>query len=81
MIEKIDNDNYKISKESKILIKRYFTNTLLLKSYDLKEENLKKYLEELKKRKLYKNIRPENLKQLIKKILLMINVKLYLKMR
>ena len=81
MIEKIDNDNYKISKESKILIKRYFTNTLLLKSYDLKEENLRKYLEELKKRKLYKNIKVENLKQLIKKILLMINVKLYLKMR
>ena len=81
MIEKIDNDNYKISKESKILIKRYFTNTLLLKSYDLKEESLKNYLKELKKRKLYKNIKVENLKQLIKKILLMINVKLYLKMR
>ena len=69
------------SKKSKKLVKRYYTNTLLLKSYDLKEKDLEKYLIELKKRKLYKNIKVENLKQLIKKILLMIDVKLYLKMR
>lgn len=74
-------ENYNVSKKSKKLVKRYYTNTLLLKSYDLKEKDLEKYLIELKKRKLYKNIKVENLKQLIKKILLMIDVKLYLKMR
>lgn len=74
-------ERYNITKKSKKLVKRYYTNTLLLKSYDLKGKDLEKYLTELKKRKLYKNIKVENLKQLIKKILLMIDVKLYLKMR
>lgn len=37
------------------------------------------YLDELKKRKIYKNIKARNLKQLIKKFLLFINIKIYLK--
>ena len=37
------------------------------------------YLDELKKRKIYKNIKARNLKQLIKKVLLFINIKIYLK--
>jgi len=38
-------------------------------------------LAELKKRKLYKNIRARNLKQLIKKIILKYDINFYLKMR
>lgn len=37
------------------------------------------YLDELKKRKIYKNIKARNLKQLIKKVFLFINIKIYLK--
>ena len=38
-------------------------------------------IKEIKKRKMCDNIKVRNLKQLLKKILLKINVKLYLKMR
>ena len=34
--------------------KIYYTNALILKMYELKEEDKNKYLAELKKRKLYK---------------------------
>ena len=46
---------------------------------DDKDKNY--YIKEFKKRKFSKNIKARNLKQLIKKILLKINVKLYLKIR
>ena len=58
----------------------YYTNAVILKARDLKEEERKKYLEELKKRKVFKNIKVRNLKQMIKKILLMIDMNLYLKL-
>lgn len=74
-------ENYKISNKSKELIKRYYTNTLILKTRELKEKDKKKYIKEIKMRKLYKNIKPYNLKQLIKRIVLKININLYLKMR
>lgn len=58
----------------------YYTNAVILKARDLKEEERKKYLEELKKRKVFKNIKARNLKQMIKKIMLMIDINLYLKL-
>lgn len=70
-----------VSKHTKMLFKRYYTNSLLIKAESLDGQELEKYLEEIKLRKVYKNIKAENLKQLIKKILLKINIKLYLKMR
>ena len=78
-IEKIEKLN--IIQKSKELIKRYYSNTVILKSKELKGEDLENYLQEIKIRKLYKNIKPYNLKQLIKRVLLKINIKLYLKMR
>ena len=74
-------ENYEISNKSKELIKRYYTNTLILKTRELKEKDKKQYIKEIKERKLYKNIKPYNLKQLIKRIILKININLYLKMR
>lgn len=68
-ISKLTHDNIMI----------YYTNAVILKARDLKEEERKKYLEELKKRKVFKNIKVRNLKQMIKKILLMIDMNLYLK--
>ena len=79
MIEKIKQ--YNISEKSKNLIKRYYTNTVILKANDLKDNDLQSYIRQIKIRKLYKNIKPYNLKQLIKRIILRINVKLYLKIR
>ena len=69
-ISKLTHDNIMI----------YYTNAVILKAMDLKEEERKKYLEELKNRKVYKNIKARNLKQMIKKILLMIDINLYLKL-
>ena len=79
MIEKIKE--YDISENSKNLIKRYYTNTVILKANDLKEKDLENYIKQIKIRKMYKNIKPYNLKQLIKRIILKFNVKLYLKIR
>ena len=47
----------------------------------LSEENKKIYIKEIKKRKMFKNIKARNFKQLLKKIVLNINVNWYLKLR
>ena len=70
-----------LRKDTKENLKIFYTNAIILKVDELNEENKKYLISEIKKRKMYKNIKIRNLKQLIKKILLMINVKLYLKMR
>lgn len=69
-VSKLTHDNIMI----------YYTNAVILKARDLKEEERKKYIEELKKRKVFKNIKARNLKQMIKKILLMIDMNLYLRL-
>ena len=74
-------EQYNISQKSKDLVKRYYTNTVILKANDLKENDLQNYIKQIKIRKMYKNIKPYNLKQLIKRIILRFNVKLYLKLR
>lgn len=79
MLEKIEK--YNVNEETKKIVKRYYTNTVVLKAYTLKGEELEKYIQEIKRRKLYRNIKIDNLKQLLKRILLKTNVKLYLKMR
>lgn len=73
--------NYEISNKSKELIKRYYTNTLILKTKELKGQEKKQYINEIYIRKLYKNIKPYSLKQLIKRIILKFNINLYLKLR
>ena len=79
MLKNLDNVN--VSDNTKDLVKRYYTNTVILKTKELKDENKSKYIKEIKNRKLYKNIKPINLKQLIKRIILMFSINLYLKMR
>lgn len=69
-----------VSKLTQENIMIYYTNAVILKARDLKEEERKKYIEELKKRKVFKNIKARNLKQMIKKILLMIDMNLYLRL-
>lgn len=81
MINKIQNIN--VNNKTKYLIKRYYTNTVILKVKELVNENeeLKKYIKEIKKRKMYKNIKPYNVKQFIKRLILKTDVKLYLKLK
>lgn len=74
-------EKLQISNNTKKLMKRYYTNSLLLKANELKGQNKEDYIKEINKRKVYKNIKANNLKQLIKKLILKINIKLYLKMR
>lgn len=79
MINKIKD--MKLDKKTKENIKIYYTNAILLKINDLDKNETKKYIKEVKKRKILKNIKIRNIKQLIKKIILLINIKLYLKLR
>ena len=79
IIKKIEE--FEISKQTKENIKLFCTNTILLKIESLKKEDQKEYIAQIKKRKMIQNIKLRNLKQLVKKIVLSINIKLYLKMR
>ncbi len=73
--------NYDLSEKTKELVKRYYTNSVVLKAGSLKGKEKRNYIKEIKYRMMYKNIKPENLKQKIKRILLKYNISLYLKMR
>ena len=79
MIEKINE--YNLSKKSKENIKIYYTNSILLAINNLEGEEKKKYIKEIRNRKITKNIKIRNAKQLFKSIVLSINIELYLKIR
>lgn len=79
MINKIKD--MKLDKQTKENIKIYYTNAILLKINDLDKKDSKQYIKQIKKRKMLRNIKIRNIKQLIKKIILLINIKLYLKLR
>lgn len=79
MLKNIQNMN--LSERTKENVKIYYTNAIILKLYELNEGDKNKYIKEIKKRRMYNNIKARNLKQLLKKLLLKINIKLYLKMR
>lgn len=68
----------KLSPETIINIKQYYTNGILLGIKQLKKEDRKKYILEFKNNHLIKNFKPKNLKQIIKKIILFFDVNLYL---
>lgn len=70
-------ENYNISQTTKENVRIYCTNSILLKVRELEGKNQKEYIKELKKRKIYKNIKPRNVKQIIKRIVLFINIKWY----
>ena len=72
---------YNISERTKENIKIYYTNCIILKVKELAEKYRKQYISEIKKRKMLKNIKVRNLKQLIKKMILTIDIKLYLKLK
>ena len=73
-------NKYNISEITKENVRIYLTNAILLKVKELNGKEQNWYINELKNRKIYKNIKVRNIKQLIKKILLFLNIKLYLKL-
>ncbi len=79
MIETIKK--YQITKETEENLKSYYTNVILLKIRDLNKEDANSYIKEIKKRKMVRNIKIKNVKQLVKRILLTIHIKWYLKLR
>lgn len=86
MLEHYDNlglklSGSKVSKYAKENFLIYMSNCLILKLEELPEKYHKEYISELKKRKIENNIKARNLKQLIKKIILKTNIKLYIKIR
>ena len=52
-----------------------------MKLSNLKENDKKTFIKEMKDRKMYNNIKIRNIKQLIKKIILNIDVNLYFKLK
>lgn len=79
MLKNIEAMN--LNKTTKQNVKIYYTNAIISKLRELNKHSLKKYIKEIKKRKMYKNIKIRNLKQLLKRILLKWNIKLYLKLQ
>ena len=74
-------ENMDISKHSKENIKIYYTNCLILETDNLNGKLRKDYIKKLKERKLSNNIKPRNLKQILKRMLLNMSVELYLSLR
>ncbi len=74
-------EDYNISNNSKENIKIYYTNCIILEVNNLEGQERKGYIREIRKRKMQKNIKTRNFKQFIKKIILELNIELYLKLR
>lgn len=74
-------EKYDIKPINKENIKIFYTNSILLRINDLNKKDRKSFIKQIRKRKMTKNIKARNLKQLIKRILLKISIPLYLKIR
>ena len=68
-----------LSNYTKENLKIYYTNSILVKLRELPKDLQKQFVKEFKKRKMAKNIKSRNIKQLIKKLILTMNISLYLK--
>jgi len=79
MINYVENNNLK--EQTIDNIKSYYTNAIILKIEELEPKNKNIFIKEIKKKNIFKNIKVRNIKQLLKKILLLINVRLYLKIK
>lgn len=64
--------------EARENLKTYYTNAILLKLKLLNKKDRKQCIKEIKNRKMISNIKPKNIKQLIKKVILSININWYL---
>ena len=74
-------EKHNINKKTADYLKTYYTNAILLKTETLENKDQKQYIKEIKKRKMLKNIRPNNIRQVLRKIILLLSIKQYLKLR
>jgi len=74
-------EKYNLDKETLENVREYCTNNVILEANNLSGNRQKRYIKELKNRKVNRNIRTGNIKQLIKRAILNISVKLYLRLR
>ncbi|MCI8352158.1 MAG: glycosyltransferase [Clostridia bacterium] len=79
MLEFISKDN--LTETTTKNLKTYYTNAIILKLKELKKEDLDIYIQKIRKRNMIANIQVNNVKQFVKKLILKINVKLYLKLK
>ena len=70
-----------INEDTRKNIKTYYTNAIMLKLNELKKEDRKKAEQQIKSRQMQKNIQVHNLKQLLKRVIISINLDLYLKIK
>ncbi|HOZ54958.1 MAG TPA: glycosyltransferase [Clostridia bacterium] len=75
----IQIEKMKLNEITKQNVRLYYTNAIICKIKNIKEKHLKEFLIEFKNRKMGKNIKVRNIKQLIKRILIDIDLKWYLK--
>ncbi len=75
-IRKID-----ISKSTAENLKLYYTNSIILSLKDLKKNDRKKFKQKIKYMGILKNIKPDSFKHFFKKIILNIDIDLYLFVR
>lgn len=59
-------------------LKQYYTNAIILFTENLEKKDKKSYICEIKNRKLVKNIKANNVKQFFKKIILNVDIRMYL---
>lgn len=74
-------EKYKLNKKIAQTLKIYYTNAILLKTETLEKKDQKIYIKEIKNRKMIKNIKVKNMKQLLRKLILSLNVRWYLNLR
>ena len=74
-------DRYKLNKKIAETLKIYYTNAILLKIETLEKKDQKEYIKEIRKRNMTKNFKAKNIKQLLRKMILSLNIKWYLNLR
>lgn len=74
-------ERYKLNKKTTETLKIYYTNAILLKIETLEKKDQKKYIKEIRKRKMTKNIKVKDIRQLFRKIMLSLNIRWYLSLR
>lgn len=79
MIKFIEKED--LTNKTKKNVKTYYTNAIVLKLKEIKAQDLSIYIQKIKDRDMINNIQVNNLKQLIKKIILRLNIKWYLKLK
>lgn len=79
MIEFISNED--LTSITKKNIKTYYTNAIILKLKDIKSQDVNLYIKKIKKRNMIDNIQVNNIRQFIKKAILRINIKWYIKLK